>query len=222
MRLAAIRYLQRERRASLANIPGRGFASLELRKHSHPRETSLSVSSGISCGFLEKTCSASAYRVSRPLAGMLTMKTKYALKALALLATVDQAEPMLISDIAEREGIPKKFLELILRELKQHGILDSRKGRGGGYLLRRRPEDINLASIIRILDGPLAPVPCLSQTAYRRCEGCEDERTCGIRLVLKEMHQSTLRVLEGTTLADVAAKVREAAAGTKPVARYSI
>jgi hypothetical protein len=67
---------------------------------------------------------------------MLTMKTKYALKALALLATVDQAEPMLISDIAEREGIPKKFLELILRELKQHGILDSRKGRGGGYLLR--------------------------------------------------------------------------------------
>ena len=111
---------------------------------------------------------------------MLTMKTKYALKALALLATVDQAEPMLISDIAEREGIPKKFLELILRELKQHGILDSRKGRGGGYLLRRRPEDINLASIIRILDGPLAPVPCLSQTAYRRCEGCEDERTCGI------------------------------------------
>ena len=153
---------------------------------------------------------------------MLTMKTKYALKALALLATVDQAEPMLIADIAEREGIPKKFLELILRELKQHGILDSRKGRGGGYLLRRRPEDINLASIIRILDGPIAPVPCLSQTAYRRCEGCEDERTCGIRLVLKEMHQTTLRVLEGTTLADVAAKVREAAAGTKPVARYSI
>ena len=153
---------------------------------------------------------------------MLTMKTKYALKALALLATVDQAEPMLIADIAEREGIPKKFLELILRELKQHGILDSRKGRGGGYLLRRRPEDINLASIIRILDGPLAPVPCLSQTAYRRCEGCEDERTCGIRLVLKDMHQSTLRVLEGTTLADVAAKVREAAAGTKPVMRYSI
>ena len=96
---------------------------------------------------------------------MLTMKTKYALKALALLASVDQAEPMLIADIAEREGIPKRVLEWILRELKQHGILDRRKGRGGGYLLRRRPEDINLASIIRILDGPLAPVPCLSQTA---------------------------------------------------------
>ncbi len=79
-----------------------------------------------------------------------------------------------------------------------------------------------MANIIRILDGPLAPVPCLSQTAYRRCEGCEDERTCGIRLVLKDMHQSTLKILEGTTLADVAAKVREAAAGTKPVARYSI
>ena len=153
---------------------------------------------------------------------MLTMKTKYALKALALLATVEQAEPMLISDIAERESIPKKFLELILRELKQHGILDSRKGRGGGYLLRRRPEDINLATIMRILDGPLAPVPCLSQTAYRRCEGCVDERTCGIRLVLKDMHQSTLKILEGTTLADLAVKIRDAASGTKPVARYSI
>jgi Rrf2 family protein len=174
--------------------------------------------------FFHCACSTTAHRVSSLLLAMLTMKTKYALKALALLATVDQATPMLIADIAEREGIPKKFLELILRELKQHGILDSRKGRGGGYLLRRRPEDINLASIIRILDGPLAPVPCLSQTAYRRCEGCEDERTCGIRLVLKEMHQSTLRVLEGTTLADVAAKVKEAAAGVgaKPVARYSI
>ena len=153
---------------------------------------------------------------------MLTMKTKYALKALALLATVDQAEPMLISDIAEQENIPKKFLELILRELKQHGILDSRKGRGGGYLLRRRPEDINLATIMRIVDGPLAPVPCLSQTAYRRCEGCVDERTCGIRLVLKDMHQSTLKILEGTTLADLAIKVRDAASGAKPVARYSI
>jgi Rrf2 family protein len=116
---------------------------------------------------------------------MLTMKTKYALKALALLATSDQSTPMLISDIADKEEIPKKFLELILRELKQHGILDSRKGRGGGYLLRRRPEDISLASIIRILDGPLAPVPCLSQTAYRRCEGCADERTCGIRPTLR-------------------------------------
>ena len=152
---------------------------------------------------------------------MLTMKTKYALKALAMLARADKDSPVLIADIAEREGLPKKFLELILRELKQHGILESRKGRGGGYHLRRRPEDISLASIIRILDGPIAPVPCLSQTAYRRCEGCADERTCGIRLVLKELHQSNLRILENTTLADLARSTQEAEGPTR-VLRYSI
>src|SRR6478609_7213714 len=139
---------------------------------------------------------------------MLTMKTKYALKALALLASVDQAEPMLIADIAEQEGIPRKFLELILRELKQHGILDSRKGRGGGYLLRQDPEAVTLAQIIRIVDGPIAPVPCLSQTAYRRCKECKDETTCSVRLVLRDLHLAQLRVLENTTLASLAAQVR--------------
>jgi Rrf2 family protein len=153
---------------------------------------------------------------------MLTMKTKYALKALAVLARANKDEPMLIADIAERENLPKKFLELILRELKQHGILESRKGRGGGYHLRRRPEDISLASVIRILDGPLAPVPCLSQTAYRRCDGCADERTCGIRLVLKELHQANLRILESTTLADLARSVQTAEDEPKRVLRYSI
>ena len=114
-----------------------------------------------------------------------------------------------------RDGVTADVAKAAVRRSDQ-------RQRGRPRLLRRRPEDINLASIIRILDGPLAPVPCLSQTAYRRCEGCDDERTCGIRLVLKDMHQSTLKILEGTTLADVAAKVREAAAGNKPVARYSI
>jgi Rrf2 family protein len=153
---------------------------------------------------------------------MLTMKTKYALKALSVLAASETNQPMLIADIAEREDIPKKFLELILRELKQHGILESKKGRGGGYYLRRRPQDISLATLIRILDGPIAPVPCLSKTAYRRCEGCADERTCGIRLVLQDMHESTLRILESTTLADVARRVNEATQGPRQVARYSI
>ena len=153
---------------------------------------------------------------------MITMKTKYALKALAVLARAEGDEPVLIGDIADQEGLPKKFLELILRELKQHGILDSRKGRGGGYLLRRRPEEVTLAQIIRILDGPIAPVPCLSQTAYRRCEGCADERTCGIRLVLKEVYQAELRVLETTTLADLARQVETAAGRQKTVLRFSI
>ena len=152
-------------------------------------------------------------------AAMITMKTKYALKALAVLAHAEGGEPMLIGDIAERE---KKFLELILRELKQHGVLDSRKGRGGGYLLAKRPEDISLAQIIRILDGPIAPVPCLSQTAYRRCEGCVDERTCGIRLVLKDMYQAQVQILEATTLADVARRSDQAASGQKNILRFSI
>src|SRR5262245_36694392 len=111
---------------------------------------------------------------------MLTAKTKYALKALSYLAQAEPGTPVLIADIAEQEELPKKFLELILRELKQHGVVDSRKGRGGGYTLRRRPQDITLASIIRILDGPIAPLPCLSQTAYRKCDECRDERTCGL------------------------------------------
>jgi Rrf2 family protein len=147
------------------------------------------------------------------------MKTQYALKALSLLARAEPGKPLLIADMAERERLPKKFLELILRELRQHGILDSKKGRGGGYLLRRNPEEITLAQIIRILDGPIAPVPCLSQTAYRRCDGCVDERTCGLRVVLKELYEANLRVLERTTLADVARRMGEPpVAAPSPVA----
>jgi Rrf2 family protein len=153
---------------------------------------------------------------------MLTMKARYALRALAVLARSPRGEPVLISTIAEREGLPKKFLELILRELKQHGILDSRKGRGGGYLLRRDPTEITLAQIIRILDGPIAPVPCLSQTAYRRCEGCVDERTCGLRLVLKDLYQANLRILENTTLTDVARRMSQAEEAPATILRYSI
>ncbi len=154
---------------------------------------------------------------------MLTMKAKYALMALGHLAAAPRDEPVLISEIAEKEGIPRKFLELILRELKQHGILDSRKGRGGGYLLRQEPETVTLAQVIRIVDGPIAPVPCLSQTAYRRCKECKDETTCSVRLVLRDLHLASLRVLEGTTLASLAAQAR-GADGVKSldVMRFSI
>lgn len=153
---------------------------------------------------------------------MLTMKTKYALKALAHLAAANSGEPLLIAEIAEREDIPLKFLQLILRELKQHGILRSRKGRGGGYLLARPAETVSIATIIRVVDGPIAPVPCLSKTAYHRCEGCRDENTCGLRLVLKDVHESTVRVLEETTLADLARHTRLAAAGNNGGPRYTI
>jgi Rrf2 family protein len=153
---------------------------------------------------------------------MLTMKTKYALKALAQLAAGAEGEPLLIAEIAEREDIPLKFLQLILRELKQHGILRSRKGRGGGYLLARAPESVSLATVIRVLDGPTAPVPCLSKTAYHRCEGCRDETTCGIRLVLRDVHEATLRVLEHTTVADLARLSRLAGSKQPLQLRYSI
>lgn len=152
---------------------------------------------------------------------MLTMKTKYALKALSYLAN---AEPglVLIRDIAEHEAIPKKFLELILRELKQHGLVESRKGRNGGYLLSRAPEDISLAAVIRVLDGPIAPLPCLSQTRYQKCDECQDERTCGLRLALKDAHEATLNALEATTLADVVARSRDARALDARPARFAI
>lgn len=152
---------------------------------------------------------------------MLTMKTKYALKALAMLANEPAGEPLLIATIAEKEDIPLKFLQLILRELRQHGVLRSRKGRGGGYYLGKSPESISLSALIRILDGPLAPVPCLSKTAYQRCEGCKDESTCGVRLILREAHDATVRVLENRTLADLARATRTAE-GESAALSYSI
>lgn len=153
---------------------------------------------------------------------MLTMKTKYALKALALLANATEGEPVLIATIAEREDIPLKFLQLILRELRQHGVLRSRKGPGGGYFLNKPAESLSLSALIRILDGPIAPVPCLSKTAYQRCEGCRSEETCGIRLVLRDVHEATLRVLDTTTLADLARMTRNAESGTNMLLRYMI
>jgi Rrf2 family protein len=126
-----------------------------------------------------------------------------------------------MADVARQEQIPPKFLELILRDLRQNGLLESRKGRGGGYRLRRGAEAVSVASVVRMMDGPLAPVPCLSHTAYARCHGCPDEAHCGIRLVLREAHEATLRILENTTLADVAQRTREAKQLANP-GRYVI
>ena len=134
---------------------------------------------------------------------MLSNKAKYALRALFALSEKYDEGPILISDLAEQERIPRKFLELILLELKNHGILQSKKGKGGGYFLGRTPDLIRLGQVIRILDGPLAPLPCVSQTAYRRCDECDDELACGIRIVMKEVRDATAKVLDGTTLADV-------------------
>jgi Rrf2 family protein len=153
---------------------------------------------------------------------MITMKAKYALKALCRLSVAPKGQPVLIADIAEQEGIPRKFLELILAELKQHGILSSRKGRGGGYLLARRPEDVTVAAVLRALDGPIAPVACLSRTAYQRCAECPNEAACGVRLVLREAHAASVEVLERTTVADMVNRVAEHSRPPQPALRYSI
>lgn len=123
--------------------------------------------------------------------------------------------PVLISRIAESERIPQKFLELILLELKNHGFLRSKKGKGGGYFLARSPEEIPFGSVIRSLEGPLAPAPCVSQTAYHTCEECTDEAACGIRPVLKEVRDAIAGVLDRTSLKDAMDRARsEAAAGS--------
>jgi Rrf2 family protein len=153
---------------------------------------------------------------------MLTMKTRYALKALGILAERGLQQTTLIAEMSEREAIPRKFLEAILRELRQHGLLLAQRGRGGGYRLRKPPEEINLAEVIRALDGPLAPVPCLSRTAYERCAECKSERACGVRLVLKDLHEATSNILENTTLADLLRRTREAAEDASTTLRYAI
>lgn len=133
----------------------------------------------------------------------LTQKAKYALKALVFLAKEYESGPVLITKIAESERISRKFLELILLELKNHGVLQSKKGRGGGYWLAQPPEAIYLGHVIRIFEGALAPLPCASKRYYRRCEECADEATCEVRAVMLEVKQATLRVLDTTSLRDM-------------------
>ena len=139
---------------------------------------------------------------------MLSTKTKYALKALLLLADREGQGPVRIADLAASERIPKKFLEQILLELKHQGILQSKMGKGGGYSLARPPKAITLGQVVRLFDGSLAPISCVSHMAYARCRDCKDERTCGIRQVMKEVRDNTARILDGTTLLDVRRKMR--------------
>ncbi len=153
------------------------------------------------------------------MANLLSNKAKYGIRALLRLARTHGEGPVLISDLAAREQIPPKFLELILLDLKHHGLLQSRRGRGGGYVLARAAEDVSLGQVIRILDGPLAPVPCVSQTAYFRCDECLDEVTCGIRLVMKDVRDATARILDNTTLAEVLGRIEQAGGESRPRAR---
>ena len=131
---------------------------------------------------------------------MLTKKSKYALKALLYMAK--NKGLVQIGDLSKEEKIPQKFLESILLELKRHGLLNSKRGKDGGYELRETPENITFGQIVRILDGPLAPVPCVSHLYYERCEECIDENTCHIRRVMKMVRDETCRILDGTSLSE--------------------
>lgn len=139
---------------------------------------------------------------------MLSKKTKYGLRALLALAERAGQGPVQISELAEKQRLPRKFLEAILLELTRHGLLLSKKGRGGGYVLSRKPGDITVGQVMRALEGPLALTPCVSVTAYRRCEECIDEETCGIRLAMKEVRDATSHILDNTSLAGLNARVR--------------
>ncbi|SOD89922.1 RrF2 family transcriptional regulator [Spirosoma fluviale] len=140
---------------------------------------------------------------------MISKKAKYAIKALKALTESYGAGPILITDIAKRENIPHKFLEGILLEMRNHGILQSQKGKGGGYLLRVDPERINLAQVIRIIDGPIAPTPCVSLNFYVRCDDCTDEETCSIRPIMLRVRDANLAVYEKTTIQMLVDKTKQ-------------
>lgn len=133
---------------------------------------------------------------------MLTKKGKYGLKALVYLAQIPSGELALVNDIATANNIPKKFLDAILGELRNAGFVNSRKGKGGGYRLARTPDEINVGQVIRVLDGPLAPISCASRTRYERCDDC-DEVTCQVRQVMLEVRQAIADVLDHRTLAEM-------------------
>jgi Rrf2 family protein len=152
----------------------------------------------------------------------LSRKARYALRALYALANDETGGPVLIADLAEREHIPHKFLELILLELRNAGILRSKKGKGGGYALARPPREVTLGQIIRVVDGPLAPIPCVSERAYARCEECVSEESCGTRMVMKEVRDAIAKILDGTTLADVCERVAKVGRGPGANVAYSI
>ncbi len=137
---------------------------------------------------------------------MLSKKTQYAFHALMYLAEHAQEHPVLISEIAQKKNISIKFLENILLELKNSGILGSKKGKGGGYFLLKPPQEIILARIIRLLDGPIALLPCASLNYYQKCETCPNEDSCGLNQVMCEVRDATLKILEHRSVADIVHK----------------
>ncbi len=131
---------------------------------------------------------------------MISKKSKYALNALLHLTKKQGEGPVLISTISADENIPQKFLEAILLDLRNAGILSSKKGKGGGYYLLKKPEDVNIAQVLRIFDGPIALLPCVAFNFYERCEECKDEEVCAIREAFKEVREESVRIFKEYTL----------------------
>lgn len=148
--------------------------------------------------------------MQQPRMRTISKKTQYCLRALYALTRHYGQGPTLISKLSEEESIPLQFLEQILLQLKRSGIVESKKGKGGGYALVRPPEEVTLGSVIRIVEGPLAPLPCASDTAFRKCEECEDVRTCGTRFVMRQVRDATAKILDGITLSQVCDHIAEA------------
>jgi len=142
------------------------------------------------------------YAVNRAMR-TISKKTQYGLKAMQALGRRYREGPVLIGTLAREESIPLKFLETILLDLKSHGLLESRLGRKGGYSLSRPPSTITIGSIIRVLEGPLAPLPCASETAFKACDECPDVENCGTRIIMRQVRDAISGILDKTTLADL-------------------
>ena len=143
---------------------------------------------------------------------MLTQRSRYALRAMLFLAEQPAAgAPVPMNRIAAQANVPRKFLELILADLREAGFLFSTRGKMGGYRLARASHLISLGEVIRVIEGPLALVPCVSRTAYRPCNDCKDEAACAIRQAMARVRDETARILDGTSLADAVAEELAAA-----------
>ncbi|TMM32170.1 Rrf2 family transcriptional regulator [Polaribacter aestuariivivens] len=134
---------------------------------------------------------------------MLSKKTKYGIKALTYLAKQENKTPVQIATISKSENISLKFLESILLTLRKNGVLGSKKGKGGGYYLLKDPSEIQMTSIMRILEGPISMVPCVSLNFYEKCDDCPDENACAVHNLMLEVRDSTLQIFRNTSLADL-------------------
>jgi Rrf2 family protein len=143
---------------------------------------------------------------------MLTQRSRYGLRAMLLLAKEPRGgAPIPMSRIAREAQVPRKFLEIILTDLRGAGLVDSTRGKQGGFLLAKPPHLISFGDIIRVIEGPLALIPCVSRTAYKRCKDCKDEATCEIRRAMMDVRDDTARILDGRSLADTMAEHLQAA-----------